>query len=383
MKPLLLLALSAAAVFPAFAQQQPPPFVYPVPPDAQVVRLKDVVYSRAGGRDVQMDFYRPTSAAAGAKLPVLIFSNFIGGNPQREWNIYTGWARVATAFGFAAINPDSRNDATEEDFLALVAYLREHAAELRVDPDRIAVYAASAHVSTALPFLQSTRRPAAVKAATMYYGAGNVEQFRSDLPLLWVRAGLDRPGLNQAIGDLAGKAIRQNAPVTLLNHASGYHGFETLNNDETSRAVIEQTLRFLAKAVTPEYQSAFAAGRLEAEASGASLAGDHARAASLYAGMVKDRGNDIRFLMSYGEALLGAKRYREGRAQFDRVKQIGGAGPRDLGLPAARASALDGDADAAIAWLKSIPKRFLPASSLTDPAFDSLRSRADFKELLQ
>lgn len=381
MKPLLLFAFGAASVLPALAQQQP--FVYPAPPDTQVVRVKDVIYHKAAGRDIAMDLYRPASAAAGARLPVLIFSNFIGGNPQREWSIYTGWARVATAFGFAAINPDSRNDATEEDFLALLAYLREHAAELRVDPDRVAVYAASAHVSTALPFLQSARRPAAVKAATMYYGVGIVEQFRSDLPLLWVRAGLDRPGLNQAIGDLAGKAIRQNAPVTLLNHASGYHGFEVLNNNETSRAVIEQTLRFLAKSLTPEYQSAFAAGRLEAEASGASLAGDHARAASLYAGMVKDRGNDIRFLLSYGEALLGAKRYREARAQFDRVKQIGGAGPRDLGLPAARASALDGDGDAAIAWLKSIPKRFLPPSSLTDPAFDTLRSRADFKELLQ
>jgi hypothetical protein len=44
-----------------------------------------------------------------------------------------------------------------------------------------------------------------------------------------------------------------------------------------------------------------------------------------------------RFKDAGEEALLGAKRYREARAQFDRVKQIGGAGPRDLGLPAARA----------------------------------------------
>jgi enterochelin esterase-like enzyme len=80
MKPLLRLVLGAATVLPALAQQ--PPFVYPAPPDAQVVRLKDVVYHKAAGRDIQMDFYRPASAAAGAKLPVLIFSNFIGGNPS-------------------------------------------------------------------------------------------------------------------------------------------------------------------------------------------------------------------------------------------------------------------------------------------------------------
>lgn len=380
MQALLSLALFAAASSPAFAQE--PPFAYPSPPDAQVTQLKDIVYTKAAGRDLQMDFYRPSSAAAAAKLPVLIFSNFIG-STQRAWNVYTGWARVATAFGFAAINPDSRQDAVEDDFLSLVAYLKEHAAELRIDADRIAVYAASAHVSRALPFFESARRPAAVKAATIYYGSGNVEQFRPDLPLLYVRAGLDNAGLNTAIVDLSSKAVRQNAPVTLLNHPTGYHGFEVANNDESTRAVIEQTLRFLAKALTPEFQTAFVAGRPVAEAFSALASGDAPKAATILDGIAKDHATDFRFLLSYGVALSGAKRYKEARAQFDRVKQIGGAGPRDLGLPAAAACALDGDGEAAVAWLKTIPKRFLPAASLSNPAFDSLRSRADFKELLQ
>jgi hypothetical protein len=43
----------------------------------------------------------------------------------------------------------------------------------------------------------------------------------------------------------------------------------------------------------------------------------------------------------------------------------------------------DGDPGAAIAWLKTIPKRFMPRDQATDPAFESIRDRPDFKALLE
>ena len=58
-----------------------------------------------------------------------------------------------------------------------------------------------------------------------------------------------------------------------------------------------------------------------------------------------------------------------------------GLGPRDLGLPAARACMLKGDADAAIAWLTTIPTRFLPPDVQTDAVFAPLRTREDFRAL--
>jgi hypothetical protein len=60
-----------------------------------------------------------------------------------------------------------------------------------------------------------------------------------------------------------------------------------------------------------------------------------------------------------------------------------GLGPRDLGLPAARACMLKGDADAAIAWLRSIPQRFLPAEVEKAPEFAALQGRADFHALFR
>jgi hypothetical protein len=42
-----------------------------------------------------------------------------------------------------------------------------------------------------------------------------------------------------------------------------------------------------------------------------------------------------------------------------------------------------GDADAAIAWLKSIPQRFLPRDLEQDPTFAPVQNRPDFKALFQ
>jgi hypothetical protein len=83
--------------------------------------------------------------------------------------------------------------------------------------------------------------------------------------------------------------------------------------------------------------------------------------------------------MAYGEALLGVAQYAAACAEFEKLKGRG-LGHRDLGVPAARACAQKGDADAAVAWLASIPPRFRPQLA-TDPAFASLRSRADFRAL--
>ena len=60
-----------------------------------------------------------------------------------------------------------------------------------------------------------------------------------------------------------------------------------------------------------------------------------------------------------------------------------GLGYRDLGLPAARACAQKGDADAAIGWLNSIPARFLPASVAQEPVFASLQNRPDFQAIFR
>ena len=334
----------------------------------------DVPFDSASGVRLAMDIYR---VGHGAR-PALIFFNRATG-ADRRGSLYEGWARAAASHDLVGIVPDLREGTEARDFEALLGYLTSHGTTVGIDTAAIAVYAASGNVFTALPVLE---RPSltAVRAAVIYYGTAPITTFRHDLPVLWVRAGLDRPDVNQEITALAGRAIAQNAPVTLLNHPTGYHGFELFNDDDATRAVIEQTLAFVRQATSRPYQLALAAGRREAAAAGAVQTGNHHEAAALYAELARTRPADARLQLSFGESLLGDGQYRDACSLFAGLKDRG-LGYRDLGVPAARACARSGDADAAVGWLRSIPSRFLPRSLADDSAFTSIRGRSDFRAI--
>jgi dienelactone hydrolase len=354
------------------AQQR---FHYPEPPSGAVHTSKDVAIGASG---LFMDVYRPANASAAA--PTIIFFNRATG-AQRGNAFYASWARTAASKGLVAIVPDIRDASPAEDFQALVSHLASRGTELGVDRDAIAVYAGSGNVFNALPIVQDPRMTA-IKAAVMYYGSAPVEQFRRDLPLLYVRAGLDRPGVNANIASLVARATVQNAPVTLLNHPIGHHAFEMVDDDAGTRDVIDRTIDFVKHAMSASYQAALRASIVEATAAAHVASGDFPAAATSYRTLVDAKPTDARLRLSLGEALLGAKQYGQACAEFELLKDKG-LGPRDLGLPAARACLGSGDQDAAIGWLKSIPSRYLPRDIESDPAFASLRGRPDFRALFQ
>ena len=216
----------------------------------------------------------------------------------------------------------------------------------------------------------------------MYYGSGPFEQVRLDLPVLFVRAGLDQPQLNHAMDLAISRGLIANAPWTVLNDPAGHHGFDFVDHNDVSREMVGETFRFLHLVLSPAYQSALRGALPEATAASAFSTGDFARAATLYQPLVEANPRNGHLLLAYGTALIAAKRYRDARTLFDRAKGTGTAGPRDLGLLAARASALDNDPDAAMAWLKSIPTDLaFPIALQADSDFASLRARTDFQAL--
>ena len=345
-----------------------------------VAVTRDVEYGRADTLTLRLDVYRPKSAGA-AKLPALVFLNRGVGSASRGWVFYMNWARSAAARGLVTVIPDIRAGSEAADYSAIIDYLIRNATQHGIDSDRIAIYAASSNAGQGLPWVQGPNA-AGVAAAIIYYGAAPVERFRIDLPLLYVRAGLDRPDLNRAIIELAGRAVAQNAPVTLLNNPGGYHGFETLNDDDASREVMERTIAFVKESTAPGFRAALRAGAREATAAAHVSTGRFGDAAAIYRELVDARPEAHTLRLAYGEALLGDRQYQTACDEFEKLKGKG-LGPRDLGVPAARACAGKGDAAAAIAWISSIPPRFRPTTLKDDPAFSALRERADFRALFE
>lgn len=356
------------------AAAQQAPYAFP-PPSPGIVVAENVEYSKSGDTVLAMDVYRP-AAGSSTRRPALIFFNRAVGK-DRQWDFYACWARTAASKGLVGIVPDLRSGSDAADFKRLLAHLQSKSQEYGIDS--IAVCAASGNVSAALPALQDPALTS-VKSAVIYYGAANIPQFRLDLPLLYVRAGLDRPPLNEFIGTLTSRAVAQNAPVTLLNYAGGHHGFEAVDNNALTRKVIDETLDFVMTTTSAPYQSALRSAMDESAAAGYVQTGKFKEAAAEYAKMVAARPDDHRMRLAYGEALIGDQQYAAACAEFEKLRDKP-LGPRDRGLPAAHACLMKGDPAAAVAWLNTIPARFLPPSTADDPRFATLKDRDDFRAL--
>src|SRR5688500_15661399 len=120
-------------------------------PPADVDFKRDVVYGKGGGEDLKLNIARPKADAK--KLPCLVFihgGGWAGGDrtvhDDATWNLAkAGYVSATVGYRLA---PKHRFPAQIHDVKAAIRYLRAHAEEHGLDPDRIAVcgFSAGAHL---------------------------------------------------------------------------------------------------------------------------------------------------------------------------------------------------------------------------------------------
>lgn len=188
-----------------------------------------------------MDVYSPKGVG---NAPVVIFVNGVGANDFKEWGQYTSWPRLVATRGMAAISYNVEGDARAQTE-SLLRYVKEHAAELRIDPKRIALWACSGNgrIATAMVAEHPVDE---FRAAVFYYPLMETAPKHAELPLLIARAGIDAKLLNDSIDRYAAAALKLEVPLTLINYPEGRHAFELVDDIEESRRIVTQTLDFLA-----------------------------------------------------------------------------------------------------------------------------------------
>ncbi len=210
------------------------------------------------------------------KMPVV----YVHGGPvgpsisPKDWGGYQSYGRLAAASGFVGITFNHRFYGAKEaadaagDVDTLVAYVRTNAESLRVDPDLLALWAFSGGGTfLSRPLAQ---RPTWLRALVSYYatldnrvpppGVPNVlsdevrralspaAQLAPGAPLpfmLIARAGKDSPPLNATVDTFLREALAAGVPLELLNHPTGQHGFDILDDDARSKEIIARTFGFL------------------------------------------------------------------------------------------------------------------------------------------
>ena len=250
--------------------------VYTLPGADRVRVRRDEPYRGTDAGAHAMDLYYPPDSTTGARTPAVVFvtgfsdvgaQKMVGCN-QKEMGSYVSWGELTAASGLVAITYTNTEPAA--DARAVLRYVRQNAASLGVDENRIALFACSGSVPTALSVLMQGDQ-AFLKAAVLSYGytldhngstavasaarqwgfatpcAGkSADDLPRSIPLFIARAGRDQmPGLNAALDRFLAQALSCNLPVTVMNHAMAPHAFDLFDDGDTSREIIRQMLAFL------------------------------------------------------------------------------------------------------------------------------------------
>lgn len=250
--------------------------VYSVPGmDAVTVRRDEEYHVNEAGA-LTMDLYYPPDSESTAAMPAVVF---VAGYPDpgfqkvvgcrfKEMASSVSWARLTAASGMVAITYTNREPVA--DLRSLLQYVHRNAESLRIDPDRIGLWASSGNAPLALsvlfqatggdlkcavlcyPFTLDQEGSSGVASAARSFGFVNpsagraVDDLPRDIPLFLVRAGRDEfPHLNETLDGFLCKALACNLPLTFVNHSEAPHAFDLFHDCETSREVIRQILEFL------------------------------------------------------------------------------------------------------------------------------------------
>jgi dienelactone hydrolase len=280
---------------------------------------------------------------------------------------------------------DSETAHATENLGQAIDHLRKNGTSLGVDGDRLGVWACSANVTIALPWLMNAA-PEAVRTAVLYYGSGEVSRIRPELPLLYVMASDDDAGLianQRKIWDLARAA---GAPWTTVVARGLPHAFDALDESEASRRLVMQTVDYLVRQLVPlpptpapskarRYMQAIY-GRRTTEA----IAALRERLAEK-PDDVEARNELGRMLLISGDRPGSIQAYDALVARADVP-----AATRSVALyNLACAHALEGHKDAALGRLEeAVAAGFTNASQISaDPDLESLRREPRYRALMQ
>ncbi len=347
------------------AQSAMPHLVVPAPEAAAVREMVDS-FQTAGGPRRAFHAYLPKGSRA--SVPVVVFANATNADFS-TWPPYQDWARLVTTRGLAGVlyqgpgfdpaRTGAQNTAVSvADLDSVVATLRRRAGPLQLDLDRLVIWAGSGQTWTGTTFALEGKRPG-VSGYVLYYGGGVVTNPRVDVPVLVVRGGLDSPALNRGLDSLTLSLVQAGVPLTLVSLPSAPHAFDILDSSATVRAAITTTLDFMTRATDRQYRSAVLAGAPAAMAAAAFSSGRWAEAEERYEALARTPPNARIVTWRLGLAQLEAGHPDRARASFEKARELGQGGARDIGLPATRAAVRVGDTAQAVSWanwsLKSFP----------------------------
>lgn len=251
---------------------------YHIPGMDRVNVTTNLTYKSVDGIQLTLDVYHPLDNQPVSQRPAVIFVH--GDAPVmdlKDWGQYVGWGQLVAASGLAGITFNHRSSQrftklpeVASDVDDLIRYVRDNHETLKVDRDSVCIWTCSAGGPAAL---RAAIRGSGkfVRCIVALYTYLNLQHLRKDIapavsddalrefspltylrrnpqgiaPMFVVRAGLDRPALNESSDQFVCEASRQNISIEFVNYPDGQHGFDTRDDNERSRAIIRRAIDFM------------------------------------------------------------------------------------------------------------------------------------------
>ncbi len=299
--------------------------VYDVPATKQVKPRRSVPYLDA----LTLDIYTPPDLKAGETRPTVVFLNAIGDNGDnkvKNWAIYQSWPRLVAAQGMVGISMDADGARSQESLRGVFDFLSKQGAQYGVDAARLGVYAASANVRGAYEYLSSAQVSKGIRAAALYYGGVPEGSLRADLPVLFIVAQSDAPGLGVPLGALWQRVIAARAPWSLLFASNLPHAFDAFSDNDEARRIIQQSLAFWKSHLEPVPQPSWQPSAARAVVA-ATYDNNPQRAAELLSAWSKDNPSDVTAQMQLGRTLAQLRRFDEAAAAYEKAQSLGSNDP--------------------------------------------------------
>jgi hypothetical protein len=250
--------------------------VFRLPNEDAVTIRRDVPFQSTESGALTMDIYYPPEFSSGARVPAVIFvSGYsdpgfqrILGCKLKEMESYISWGKLTAASNLIAITYSAVDPIVDVE--ALLNFVRQNAASLGIDSERIGIWACSGNAPNALSILMKQGRDHAKFAVLLYpylldldghagtaesakrFGFVNpcagksIDDLPSNMPLFIARAGRDEmPQLNETMDRFLSRAVSSNLPITFTNHPTAPHGFDISDDSKATHETIASILTFM------------------------------------------------------------------------------------------------------------------------------------------
>lgn len=222
-----------------------PPIAYQYAGKENLTINHDIPYCRNQSTEQTFDIYYPENFALGQHKTVLFIN---GGGPIKQnykaYPCFTSWGEFMAVHDVIGITFNWRSGKSE-DITAMLDYLYAHAEELGVDVKELCVFSLCRAVNYTINCILKFPE---IKKLILYYGkiSKNTDLAKCEnMKFLIALGNCDKkfpPSCNDWFLE---SAVQYHYTVKLLVHPQGVHGFDYANDDEDTRRIIDETLKFI------------------------------------------------------------------------------------------------------------------------------------------